>query len=70
MSNSKDKQEPIRTGAIAVAVVTWSAILIGFLMVLAYLNCQHTGDRIIDCVKQGKDPESCRKAFDHSPSDY
>ncbi len=48
---------------IKIAAIMWGVIAFCVVLVLLYLDCQHTQDRILDCVKGGRGPEECHKAF-------
>lgn len=49
--------------ALALAIVSWLAILLGALLIIGYLSGQHTDERIQDCIKSGRNAHECFCAF-------
>lgn len=61
-----DDKSTISSGAIAIAALTWGAILLGVLFVIGYLSCQHTDERIMQCISAGHNPIECHQGFNNS----
>lgn len=44
--------------------LVWAcAVVLTTFMIIGYLSCQHTDDRIQECIKFGKDPHQCACTF-------
>lgn len=49
--------------SILLAAVSWAAITVVAGLILLYLDCQNTDNRIQKCLEMGKDPHACECMF-------
>lgn len=48
---------------VAIAAISWGAMILIALIILSYKHCQNMDERVLECIKSGRSPMECSNAL-------